>query len=74
VLSGREPETPALSGYERRRDDLSIEFFDATARVATYDWDLRQVQADHLALSSAMQREARALTALDDVVLGSAAP
>jgi 2-polyprenyl-6-methoxyphenol hydroxylase-like FAD-dependent oxidoreductase len=74
VLSGREPEAPALSGYERRRDDLSIEFFDATARVATYDWDLRQVQADHLALSSAMQREARALTALDDVVLGSAAP
>lgn len=74
VLSGRDSETSALSEYERQRDELSIEFFDATARVASYDWDLQQVQAEHLAISAAMQRETRALSALDGTALERVAP
>jgi flavin-dependent dehydrogenase len=74
VFAGHASEADALSEYERVRDDLSVEFFDATTRVAAYDWNLRQAQALHMAISAAMQREAKFLSSLDSDLVGSAAP
>lgn len=69
VQAGHAAEADALSRYEHARDDLSIPFFDTTARVASYDWDLDGLQAEHRILSAEMQRETIALTALDTGLL-----
>lgn len=71
VYTGHASETDALSQYELVRDDLSIALFDATARVASYDWDLEQAQTQHRIISAEMQRETRALSSLDDALAGT---
>jgi 2-polyprenyl-6-methoxyphenol hydroxylase-like FAD-dependent oxidoreductase len=63
VFSGHAPEAAALQHYERTRDDLSITFFDATDRIASYDWDLPQVQQLHIAITKVMQHEANVMSA-----------
>jgi len=55
----------ALADYETVRNVLSEAFFDATDAIASFDWDLAEVQRLHQALSEAMKVEIRALRALD---------
>lgn len=73
TLTGQAPEAEALAEYERVRDDLSIALFDITARVASFDWDLEQLQGQHRLLSKEMQREARFLSSLDSDLVASPA-
>jgi flavin-dependent dehydrogenase len=63
AFSGNAGEATALRQYERTRDDLSIVFFDATDRIASYDWDLQQLQVQHRILSDAMRHETKVLWA-----------
>ncbi|MCB1008999.1 MAG: FAD-dependent monooxygenase [Acidobacteria bacterium] len=55
----------ALFEYQQRRDELSVDLFEGTERIARYDWTLEQVQELHRSLSDAMKGEVRALRALD---------
>lgn len=48
-----------LAGYQTTRDLLSMDFFDATDRIASFEWDLEEVQRLHRRLSDAMQIECR---------------
>jgi 2-polyprenyl-6-methoxyphenol hydroxylase-like FAD-dependent oxidoreductase len=72
VGSGQASEAAALSHYERVRDELSIALFDVTASVASYDWDLDELQIQHRLLSAAMKDETRVLLALDGTPLPAA--
>ena len=54
-----------LRGYQRARDALSLPLFEVTDAIASFAWDLPQVQALHVALSDEMAREVRAIEALD---------
>jgi 2-polyprenyl-6-methoxyphenol hydroxylase-like FAD-dependent oxidoreductase len=54
----------ALVGYEVRRDELAREMLALTDAVASFDWDLEQVQRLHLDLSREMNREV-------EVILGA---
>lgn len=63
VFSDTAPEAAALQQYERTRDELSVTFFDATDRIASYDWDLQQVQQLHIAITKVMQHEANVMSA-----------
>lgn len=75
VLTGRAAPADALWHYEHVRDDLSIALFDATSQVASYEWDMEQLQIQHRILSTQMQREARFLWSRDDaLVAGASAP
>ena len=47
----------ALHSYAAVRDDLSAELFDATDAIASFAWDLDQLQSLHIALNQAMKRE-----------------
>lgn len=53
----------ALEEWERRRDELSLRFFDLTDRVAAYDWTLAEVAQLHRELAREMSREVEALVA-----------
>jgi 2-polyprenyl-6-methoxyphenol hydroxylase-like FAD-dependent oxidoreductase len=55
----------ALGEYEATRDWAARDVFEATDAVASFAWDLAEVQAHHQALSKAMAREARWLAGLD---------
>lgn len=54
----------ALGRYQQTRDDLVRPLLDVTDRIASFDWDLESVRADHLALSREMNREVEFLLAL----------
>jgi menaquinone-9 beta-reductase len=47
----------ALARYQRLRDALSLELFEATDAIASYDWTLDEVQAHHMRLNRAMKAE-----------------
>ena len=64
-LVGQVGTDDALADYETVRNVLSEAFFDATDAIASFDWDLAEVQRLHQALSEAMKVEIRALRALD---------
>jgi 2-polyprenyl-6-methoxyphenol hydroxylase-like FAD-dependent oxidoreductase len=51
VAAGR---TAALADYQAGRDARVRGLLDITDRIASFDWDLEQVQAYHLALNKAM--------------------
>ena len=55
----------ALADYQKVRDELSIELFDITDEIASYDWNLDRLQELHLQLSRTMNREVDALLELD---------
>jgi 2-polyprenyl-6-methoxyphenol hydroxylase-like FAD-dependent oxidoreductase len=55
----------ALANYQQTRDELSIELFELSDRIASFDWSLDQLQQLHRALSGAMRREVHALIDLD---------
>jgi len=61
-------ETDALAGYERERDLQSLRTFEVTSAIAGFGWDLEQLRAMHLALSTEMSLEADALRRLDGVL------
>ena len=65
VVSGTEN---ALAEYQTTRDDLSLAFFEATDRVASYEWDLESVRETHLKMSEEMKRECAFLTGLGAVL------
>lgn len=60
----RVPRTAALRHYQVRRDALSERLFEATDRVARYDWDLTGVQRLLREVSSAMADEVELLEQL----------
>jgi menaquinone-9 beta-reductase len=62
LLAGTER---ALAEYEATRDVLSRGFFEATDRVASFDWDLTTVAQHHLEASREMGKEVTALEGLD---------
>jgi 2-polyprenyl-6-methoxyphenol hydroxylase-like FAD-dependent oxidoreductase len=56
----------ALADYAEVRDDLSVALFDATDAIASFDWDLTELQSLHIALNQTMKREVEYLAALPD--------
>jgi flavin-dependent dehydrogenase len=55
-----------LAEYQTARDDLSLEFFEVSDRVASLDWDIPTVQQYHRMMSREMGREEEALVAMRD--------
>ena len=58
VLNGE-----SLACYQNARDDLSLEFFEISDRVASLDWDIPTVQRYHQMMSREMGREEDAIVA-----------
>jgi flavin-dependent dehydrogenase len=54
----------ALAAYQAARDDISGELFEITDRIATFAWDLEEVQNLHRRLSRTMNAEVAALLAI----------
>jgi putative flavoprotein involved in K+ transport len=61
VLGGTDQ---ALAAFQATRDELSLPLFQVTDRIASFDWDLAEVQALHKSLSENMAREVKYLDAL----------
>lgn len=61
---GSVPESEALEDYQLRRDALSANLFDATDRIAAYDWDLSVIRQMLRRVSSAMTDEVELLQSL----------
>jgi menaquinone-9 beta-reductase len=72
TLVGTLPYDEALAGYERLRDHLSLPLFEATEAIASFRWDLAEVQRHHLVLSEAAQREVDVLAGLPSAVASAA--
>lgn len=64
ALSGAVPESVAFARYQSTRDRLSSRLFDATERVAAYDWDRSEIPELLRQVSSAMSDEFDYLSAL----------
>jgi flavin-dependent dehydrogenase len=58
IIEGR-----SLADYQAARDDLSLEFFELSDRIASFDWDISTVQHYHKMMSLEMAREEEALAA-----------
>jgi 2-polyprenyl-6-methoxyphenol hydroxylase-like FAD-dependent oxidoreductase len=63
----------ALAGYQAQRDALALPFLELSAAVASFAWDLPQVQALTAQLSAEMKREVRMLAELHATPTGAAA-
>jgi len=59
--SGGAPEASVLASYQARRDSLSVRLFEATEKIADYDWNLPGVQRLLREVSSAMTDELEVL-------------
>lgn len=55
----------ALADYQAIRDELALDLFEITSRVASFRWDLPELQRLHLQLSEAMSREGKFMATLD---------
>jgi flavin-dependent dehydrogenase len=51
----------ALADYQEQRDAASVEFFETTDAIASFEWDLTSVRPLHEALAKAMSREVKLL-------------
>jgi flavin-dependent dehydrogenase len=51
----------AFADYEEQRDAASLELFDTTDAIASFDWDLTRVRSLHETLARSMAREVRQL-------------
>jgi flavin-dependent dehydrogenase len=51
----------ALAEYQERRDEASLELFEATDAIASFSWNLKSIRPLHEALASAMSREVKLL-------------
>ncbi len=67
IVDGR-----SLAEYQTARDDLSLEFFELSDRVASLDWDIPTVQQYHRMMSKEMGREEEALASVPVPVPASA--
>ena len=56
----------ALHRHAAIRDELSVALFDATDAIASFAWDLDQLQSLHIALNQAMKREVEHLLTLPE--------
>lgn len=65
--------TGDFATYEARRDELSMPLFHALERIASYQWNLGELPALHLALSKAMRAEENANPPTKQTGLASAA-
>jgi 2-polyprenyl-6-methoxyphenol hydroxylase-like FAD-dependent oxidoreductase len=52
----------AFAGFQNARDTLAVKHFEVTDAVASFEWDLPQVQQLHRALSDEMKKESIAVT------------
>lgn len=59
--SGGLPEAGVLASYQAKRDSLSVPLFEATEKIAAYDWNLPGVQRLLREVSSAMTEELEVL-------------
>ena len=64
AAAGAVPGDVALAGYQARRDALPRRLFEATERIAAYDWDLLTVRRLLREVSSAMTDEVETLEGL----------
>jgi hypothetical protein len=64
VFAGTADEGAALSGYQRRRDELSRELWDVVDVIAGNGWTDDEIPQLLLRLSAAMADEVQALAAL----------
>ncbi len=71
VWSGAVPEAEALAGYQARRDALSTRLFDASDRIAAYDWDRSRIQRLGREVSAAMADEVELMQTLPDRRFGA---
>jgi 2-polyprenyl-6-methoxyphenol hydroxylase-like FAD-dependent oxidoreductase len=55
----------ALAEYQEIRDDLAVGLFEASDRIASFEWDLPTVAERHRFMSKEMAREAAWLAQLD---------
>ncbi len=55
--------TGDLAGYEAERDELSMPMFTVLDRIASYEWDLNELQGLHRSLSEIMKAEEQNVTA-----------
>ena len=51
----------AFADYQEQRDAASLELFDTTDAIASFDWDLAKVRSLHETLARSMAREVRQL-------------
>jgi flavin-dependent dehydrogenase len=51
----------ALRDYQEQRDAASLDLFDATDAIASFNWNLSEVRLLHEALARAMSREVKQL-------------
>jgi flavin-dependent dehydrogenase len=51
----------ALARYQEQRDEASLEFFQTTDAIASFNWTLSEVRVLHEALAKAMSREVKLL-------------
>jgi len=52
----------ALAEYQGRRDAASLDLFETTDAIASFDWDLQRVRVLHEALAKAMSHEVKQMT------------
>jgi flavin-dependent dehydrogenase len=64
AMSGAQPESLALSGYESTRDRLSAQLFQVSDEIAAYDWDIAEVPGLMRRVSAAMTDEVEYLESL----------
>ena len=62
--AGEQSEAVALSGYQAKRDRLSLQLFDVSDRIAGYGWDSAEIQQLLREVSSAMSDEVGMLQSL----------
>jgi menaquinone-9 beta-reductase len=53
--------TRALADYQEQRDAASLELFETTDAIASFNWDLNSVRVLHEALAKAMSKEVKQL-------------
>ena len=51
----------ALADYQAQRDSASLDLFEATDAIASFNWNLNDVRALHEKLAKAMSREVKLL-------------
>lgn len=69
-----EASSGALARYQNVRDALSIRLFEITDAVASFDWDLEEVQLLHKELSDEMRQEVQYVAKLHEGLPEAVAP
>ena len=66
----------ALADYQEQRDAASVDLFEITDAIASFDWNLTTVRPLHEALAKAMSREVKALVSasVDEAHSGESSP